>query len=423
MIAATRSVVAKLIATLITTLLFTNAASATNGYFSHGYGTQAKGMAGVAAAFPQNSLSAATNPAGIVFLGNRYDIGLALFSPDREFEISGSPSGMPGTFGLTPQSVLSDKRLFAIPNVGANWMVDSLTSVGVSIYGNGGMNTTWPAKVFYGSEPTGVDLSQAFVTATFARQVLPGHSLGVTGIFGYQWFEADGLQAFSDFSTDPSRLTDNGHDNATGFGARIGYLGHITPYLRIGGSFQTKIYMSEFDDYAGLFSGNGDFDVPATWVAGVAVDVTPELTLAADVQQVLYSDIASVGTPFDPADFQKGILLGSDNGPGFGWEDMLALKIGGQYQATPEMAVRAGYSYGEQPIPESEALFNILAPGVMEHHITVGATKRIGRYEISVAGMHAISKSVTGANPMEVPGQQDIELSMKQWEFEIGFGF
>jgi long-chain fatty acid transport protein len=35
--------------------------------FSYGFGTTAKGMAGVATALPQDTLVAATNPAGMVF--------------------------------------------------------------------------------------------------------------------------------------------------------------------------------------------------------------------------------------------------------------------------------------------------------------------------------------------------------------------
>jgi hypothetical protein len=37
--------------------------------------------------------------------------------------------------------------------------------------------------------------------------------------------------------------------------------------------------------------------------------------------------------------------------------------------------------------------------------------------------MHGFSKSLTGANPLEAPGQQTIELKMNQWEFEVGYSF
>src|SRR3989344_5652211 len=54
-------------------------AFATNGYFAHGYGTRAQGMAGAGVALPQDALAAATHPAGMVLVGNRIDVGMMLF--------------------------------------------------------------------------------------------------------------------------------------------------------------------------------------------------------------------------------------------------------------------------------------------------------------------------------------------------------
>lgn len=399
-------------------------ASATNGYLSHGYGTQSKGMAGAGAANPMNALAVATNPAGLTKLDSRYDIGLALFSPDRQYTVSGTPSGFPGTFGLTPSTVTSDKKSFVIPNFGANWKIDDVSAVGLAVYGNGGMNTTYDAATFYGSTPTGVNLSQLFLTATYARKLTYLHSVGVSVIASYQWFKATGLQAFGAFSEDATALTDKGHDNSTGFGLRVGYLGHLLPNIRIGGSYQTKIAMSEFEEYAGLFAEEGDFDIPANWTVGFSMDASEKLTVAVDMQQILYSGVKSVGNPFDPTLFQQGLLLGNAAGPGFGWQDMTVWKFGAQYNASKDLALRAGYSVGDNPITESEVMFNILAPGVMEQHLTFGLTKTLASgNEISLAVMHALSNSVSGPNPMEAPAQQTIDLEMKQWEFEIGFSF
>ena len=85
---------------------------------------------------------------------------------------------------------------------------------------------------------------------------------------------------------------------------------------------------------------------------------------------------------------------------------------------------RAGYSWGEQPIPESEMLFNILAPGVIEQHLTFGVSKLVGSgQELTLALSRGFSKSISGPNALEVPGQQTIELKMDQWEFGFGVTF
>jgi len=72
-----------LLGALVAASLFSTAATATNGYFKHGYGVRSQGMAGVAMALPQDSLAAATNPAGTGLVGERVDAGLTWFRPDR----------------------------------------------------------------------------------------------------------------------------------------------------------------------------------------------------------------------------------------------------------------------------------------------------------------------------------------------------
>ena len=234
-------------------------------------------------------------------------------------------------------------------------------------------------------------------------------------------------------SSSPSSLSSNGHDTSFGFGARIGYLGEIASGLFIGASYQTRIWMDEFDDYSGLFAEHGDFDIPSNWSVGLAYKATTDLTLALDVQQILYGEVDSIGNPFNPAFntcFGAGggssgspSCLGGDAGVGFGWEDMTIVKLGAQYQSSPEWTWRAGYSYGEQPIPSSEVLFNIIAPGVIEHHITAGFTRSIkDNQEIDFAVMYAVENDISGANPL-APTTQTITLQMNQWEFSAGYTY
>ena len=87
-------------------------ASATNGYFSHGYGIKAKGMAGVGIALPQDALAAATNPAGMVMVGNRLDVGLDWFRPNRETQLGSNFGPFAGTYSG------NDTSNFFIPEFG-----------------------------------------------------------------------------------------------------------------------------------------------------------------------------------------------------------------------------------------------------------------------------------------------------------------
>jgi long-chain fatty acid transport protein len=397
-----------------------NTAHATNGYFSHGYGIKYKGLAGAGVALRLGPLGPATNPAALAFGKKHYDVSLSFFNPNRQYTVTGNPSFQPGTFGLAPGTVESGSTLFVIPSLAANWSLGDNSAFGVSIYGNGGMNTNYDNPTF-GFKPTGVDLSQLFVAPTLAFKAGARHSFGLTPIVSYQRFEANGLLAFGPFSSAADKLSNNAHANSFGFGGRVGYLGEWMDFLSVGASYQTKVKMGEFDDYAGLFAEQGDFDIPANWTVGVALGFE-QMGLVFDVQQIMYSDIKSVGNPMLPNLMQAP--LGNENGAGFGWEDMTVIKGGVYFETSRGWTWRAGYSKGKQPIPESEVLFNILAPGVIEQHLTVGFSKALGGdKEISFVAMRAFSKSVSGGNPLDFPGRQTIELKMDQWEFGVGFSF
>ncbi|RMF70182.1 MAG: hypothetical protein D6743_00685, partial [Calditrichaeota bacterium] len=292
---------------------------------------------------------------------------------------------------------------------------------------------TYPSSTFFGSTPTGVDLSQLFIGVTYARKFAGKHAFGIMPILALQIFQIRGVQSFAPFSRDPSKLTNNGKDIGAGFGLRVGYMGEWLPFLSVGASVQTKVYMSEFDDYSGLFAEKGDFDVPLNWVVGLALKASPKVTFVFDVQTIYYSNINSVGNPLnlqtlspvlpDGSPNPNFAPLGSDNSSGFGWDDMTTFKFGLQFESGGGWTWRAGYSIGDQPVGKSEVLFNILAPGVIEQHITGGFSKLLDHHrEVSFALMFAPNKSVTGPNPLDPPSQQTIKLKMNQWEVDVSIG-
>jgi len=420
---------------------FVAPALATNGYFAHGYGTKNKGLVGAGVALPQDSMIAATNPAGMAFVGDRIDLGAAIFSPNpRGYDTTGLTAiPVPGEFPLAG-SEDSANRVFLIPHFGKNWVLDPDSTLGLTVYGNGGMNTHYPNDAqcadptksgTYCAGGAGVDLAQLFVNASYARKINPTSAFGVSAILAYQRFKARGLMSFAPFSTDSANLSNNDYSTSTGYGLKIGWLGEVSPGLKLGASYQSKLSMSEFKDYAGLFAEQGDFDIPATWTVGLAFNVNSTDTVVFDVQKIMYSQIASVGNPMMPALGACGLgdttqCLGANDGPGFGWDDMTIYKLGYQWSAAsmPGWVWRAGYSKGKQPIPDSEVMFNILAPAVIEQHVTFGFTKDLGNsQEFNFAFMYALHNDVTGKNPLLGTSSQDIKIEMSQWEIEGSYSW
>jgi long-chain fatty acid transport protein len=401
-------------------------AMATNGYFAHGYGIKAQGMAGAATAMAEDSLGGASNPAKMVWVGSRADLGLALFSPHRDAERSGA--AIPSLNG----KVDSDKTLFGIPEFGYNRMMRDNLALGLTVYGNGGMNTTYPqgnfncgagpANILCGSGEVGVDLMQLIIAPTVAYKINPQHSVGASLLLAYQRFKATGLQAFGQLSGDVGNLTNNGYDDSTGVGLRIGYMGRLSDMVTIGAAYSPKINMGKFDNYKGLFAEDGGFDIPSNYSLGVAITPAPRWTVALEYQRINYSDVRSVNNPSQP----PVAPLGAANGPGFGWQDIDIFKLGVAWRMNDAWTLRAGYNHGDNPITPRDVTFNILAPGVVESHYTLGFTYAMGKNnELSGSFMYAPRQEVKGPSFFDGlfgPGVGGTE-TIRMYQYQIGLAY
>ena len=403
-------------------------AHATNGYFSHGYGMKAKGMAGASTTNTEDAFFGANNPAAAAFAGNRLDLGVDLFSPKRKASRSGSYPYAGPYYGYIPGGLdgnsKSDSNYFLIPEFGYNKMLNPNLALGVTVYGNGGMNTDYPGNatmfgtnLLGGQGRLGVDLMQLIVAPTAAYKIAPNHSIGISPLIGYQRFKAEGLQGFGVMTPSGGNI---GYDDAFGYGVRVGYLGKITPTVTIGAAYASKMNFDEFSDYKNLFAEQGGFDIPENYNLGISWQATPALRLALDYQRINYSDVNSVGNAVLP-NMMNG--LGADNGPGFGWDDIDVWKLGVEYKYNKAWTLRAGYSHTDSPIEGNmtcaslancgETMFNILAPAVIEDHVTLGFTyTRDNGDEVTAAYMHGFKNDVKGLNPMPgfTPGIDKIEM-------------
>jgi len=410
-----------------TVMAFVGTANATNGYFSNAYGTAAKGMAGASVALPQDTQAAMNNPAGMKKIGSRVDGSVALFSPLRKYETSGAN---PAANFMNDNQHKSGSNFFVIPAFGANWDMGEY-SLGVTLSANGGMNTDYGTNVFsQGSNGrTGINLEQAFLGFTYARQIGDSNTVGITPTIAAQRFSARGLQGFAAISTDGTKLTDNGNDYSYGYGVRVGWLGEVNDKLSFGAMAQSRMYMQKFSKYAGLFAEQGDFDIPPTVSFGGSYKVDDKLTIAADVQRIFYDQVASVSNPLiNVTSFNTNAggtvglnSLGGDQGVGFGWQNMSIGKLGVQYDASDDVTLRAGVSHNTQAFPNTETLFNILAPAVVNTHVSVGGTYDVApNMSLSLAYTHAFNANITGSNPNHAT---PIDLQMKQHDLEVGVSY
>jgi long-chain fatty acid transport protein len=436
-------------------------AHATNGYFTHGIGTKNKSMAGAGTAMPEDAIDIANNPAAATVVGDNMVIGAAVFSPLRSYKSSDSvANGHGGAFAIGPNDLDSDSEYFVIPHIARTWQLKNDSAWGFAFYGRGGMNTDWkggtatfdpdgfgpaPPTTFpgtFGAGDAGVDLSQALLDITWAKKVNDRLSLGVAAVFAFQVFEATGVQSFAPFTetfataivtsgmpVPVNNLSNNGHDFSYGAGIKFGLHSAVSDKVSVGLSYQSKLSMSEFDDYADLFAEDGGFDIPADLKFGLTIQANPNVALSFDITHTWFSDVDSVGNPIAnlfgcPTAGADGMdlttCLGGNNGGGFGWDDMTTYKFGIAWTSGNDWTWRAGYSHGDQPIPDSEVTFNILAPAVIEDHIAFGFTKKTASdNEWNVSLMYAFENDITGVQTFDPT--QTVTLEMYQWEAEVSY--
>ena len=413
---------------LVAGIAVSTSAVATNGYFLIGYGAKSRSMGGTGVANGQDGLAAAANPAAMVDVGTRADMGVEYFRPKRGFvhDSATLESGFPGA--ETGVNHRSGSNNFLIPSAGAVYQFNDRMTFGMAVIGNGA-NTRFNQQVpgidscldgntsdgvgstaynfnCLGSKTVGVSLLQMQMLPSIAYRVTSNHTLGASLAIGIQQFRAYGLQSFLElgFSAGTKNLTNNGNDYSYGAGARVGYQGKFfNNMLTLGANYATKVYMSKFDKYEDLFAQEGRFDIPAHWTVGFAIKPHKKWTIAGDVQRIYYGDVKSVANLGPQASnpnsfFPPGTdVTGKHNGLGFGWNDQNVYKIGVNFDYSKKLSFRAGYNYGESQFDSDQVLFNFLAPAVNQHHLTLGASYRHGKHhEFSASYMHAFKNTVKG---------------------------
>lgn len=433
---------------VIAALTIPSAAYATNGAWLIGFGAKSRSMGGTGVADNRGAMAAAFNPASMIESGNRFDIGADIFSPPRAIKHEST------RLGYTDEEATTD--IFLVPSMGLTYELNDKTTIGFAFIG-AGLQTeydqssnnsscndvndgkikgfepgTCPPTVFnvlgtVAGKESGVELIQTQMLPSIAYKIDEHNAFGATLVIAAQYFRAEGLEDFGEIgftgetgSDDPSFGLSHGHwDQSYGAGVRFGYLGtFVDKKLRVGVNYSARVDMNEFGDYKFLFAEQGDFDIPESYAIGFAYNFTPGLTVAFDVQQINWSDIASIGNPgpnaADPDNLlplcaqgedQTPCLLGGDKGLGFGWEDQTVYKIGVDWALNETWNLRAGWNYAKSPIPEEEVLFNMLAPATPEHHITMGVGYEWNEtFVLDGSLVYAFSNPISGPTAFGVGG-------------------
>ncbi len=426
------------ITTVLSCALLPSIAYATNGLFLIGNGNIAKGMGGAGIAVQADSLSAATNPATIAGMANRFDIGVDIFHPNVESQL-----GSVSSKSIASINGVGLKSTFILPNMGGTYQLNDKFTLGFSVVPVGGGGTKFNTNFFEAAAAgnatapgvktqLGVDLVIGEMVPTIAYKVNKMNSFGVSLLIGISRFEAYGIGLFDPFTQTQGTIanfTNQGKDWALGAGARVGWLGTFGK-VKVGAEYTSKVWMNNFDRYSQLFAENGSLDIPANAGLGISIQATPKLLVAFDMKRVFYSDVRSVanlgpnlaGNPNGPLG-NENRRLGLSNGLGFGWTDRTVYKLGGQYDINSNWIVRAGWNYSKSPINENrEIIFNLLAPATVQNHLTLGGTYNLSpKMAINASYIHAFWHEQSGPTYISDNGSNLGRLQMSQDTVGVSF--
>ncbi|AJC22880.1 OmpP1/FadL family transporter [Pandoraea pulmonicola] len=353
-----------------------SASHAATGIFMHGYGIQEQGMGGASVAAPQTALAAATNPAGMGVVGNRLDGAFGILQTNSGAELAGVD--YQGRRGLIP-----------FPEFGLSRRLTENLAVGVSVWGSGGganYGGVYGNNLFPGNSTTADQLVFVNVAPTLAYQILPGQWLGASLVTGISTLYLDGIEA-------QTGQGNRGRDWAVGAGLRFGWYGELVPGLTGGAFYATEVHYSPFTKYSAILADGGRVDQPASFGVGLAYRVNPKVLVAFDFLRYLYADVPVFGNAFPG----NGIL-GSKDGPGFGWRNQNVIRIGVSYDLSSKITLRAGFAEASSQIVSNNTAFSFAAPLTTRHNLTLGATYRpTTSDEISVAYSYGFRAAVKGS--------------------------
>lgn len=393
-------------------------AQATLGVFEHGNGIKSLGMGGVGYSFAEETTVLGANPAHALALGNRYDIGVDLFTADAEARFEGNALG-------PDEGYHSDgKEHYYIPQGGFSRALSDKLALGVTVL-SAGLGPDYdgsPYQRFGGARRTSLGLASSGIVTALAYRVAPAHVLGFSLNTGYQVLALKGLEfvATPTASVAPDKVTNQGKDGAFTLGFTLGWHAKLTSWLSAGLAYRSKNWTQKHEEYAGLVAQGGKLELPAIYGGGVTITPAANWTIALEAQRYNYRDERAFSNGLDK--LSEGKLLGSNDGPGFGFDDQNAYKLGVAWQATPKLMLRGGYLYATELLDANDTLFGFLGCLTTTNQYSIGATYQFSTWELSGYAYNDPKKTQYGRNSIpEAFGGG--EASISDEVYGVGFSF
>ncbi len=400
-------------------------AAATFGMNPICYGTDNCGMGGAGIAVGGNTAGAILNPA----LSGRAGKELLISAGWLHANVTGHVKGggplaaANGAVVANNQAASQDSDATDFPDgtVALNWKFNDQWAANIAAFPGGGGATDWKlartAANFSGSGSYDTQIRTRYFFFEPSVSYTPPQdkdwSFGVGVVISYQDMKTNSLgKDFAQLAAADKQVT----DSSMGIGFHVGAFWQPDPILSIGATYRSRVWSEAYEHYRSKNGGKqifqGPMDMPATWGVGMAIKPPPipKLTLAGDIKYIDWSGVTGIGGK-EPA------------AGGFGWDDQLVFAAGAAYDVTDKLTGRVGYAYGKSPIDAGHMFANFLFPAISEHHITAGASYKLGpTYEIGASAFWSPENTVVNdsrTNELYAQAGGTTSVSMEQYGGQI----
>lgn len=364
-------------------------------------------MGGAATAQPIDIAGALLwNPAAISAFDEKIlNVNAALFFSDPNLS-----STVPTPQGPFSGETGDERGVSVCPSVAYVWSSDnSKHHFGLSLFGIAGFGVEFPQ-----SQDNPITLPQSMggfgkiesnymlmqISFTYSYKISDKVSIGIQPNINYASLEVDPNPLSA-----PSQTL--GYPNsdaagAIGFGAQIGVFYDSGFGFKMGASYKTPQYFSNFDFDNTFLDGSSapgvefNLDYPAIYSFGLGYS-HKYFDLAFDIRYVDYESTNgfdesgwAIANSGDFAGFPTGAVKG------FGWKNIGIISAGAQFNFFKKLPLRIGYTFNDNPIDSQVAFLSSPATAIIQDAFQGGFSYKFSeKWSLDLAYHHGTSRGKT----------------------------
>lgn len=346
-----------------------------SGFYLYNQDIKAQAQASAFTAQADNPSAVYYNPAGMSQLdGTQVSANGRFVRLETEYESTlGATEDMQAEWAVVPAAYITSD------------LATEKWTFGLGLFAPFGLSTSWSDTGLFKYIATDTAFNMVDINPSVAYQLLPELSVGL-GVDYYNVYSYTSELKQNLLIADADVELDVDGD---GWGFNLGALWKPHEQHSFGLTYRSRVDIEFSGDFTvdnipiilGLpasISSNvtADLTLPSIVSGGYAFRPTDKLKLEADIYWVEWSTLDKVEIIND----DTGILLSSTDK---NWEDTWVFAIGGEYYLKEDLALRAGYFFAENAIPEGT--FDPVVPDNDLHAFSVGLGYTIDRFTIDIA--------------------------------------